>query len=175
MSFKELNQKLSVISRVVVHPKYRTVGLGVKLVRETLPLAGTERVEMPAVMAKYNPFAEKAGMRRVRIQQPSPSAVKIAELLSKLGLNVDTLGSERYVLSMLSEMKTKDVDMIKEAFITFRTPRFMKQFSFSLPYGFTEEYNRRVRELDLERLAGLVKICGFLLQTKVYLFWWRPS
>ena len=35
-------------------PKHRTVGLGAKLVRETLPLAGTDYVEMSAVMAKYN-------------------------------------------------------------------------------------------------------------------------
>lgn len=30
-----------------------------------------------------------------------------------------------------------------------------------LPYGKREEYIRRVRELDLERLAGLVRVCGF--------------
>jgi len=46
MSMKELNEKLSVISRVVVYPKYRTIGLGTKLVKETLPLAGTPYVEM---------------------------------------------------------------------------------------------------------------------------------
>jgi GNAT superfamily N-acetyltransferase len=33
-------QKLSIINRVVIHPKYRTIGLGAKLIRETLPLAG---------------------------------------------------------------------------------------------------------------------------------------
>lgn len=65
MSMKELKGKLSTISRVVVHPKYRTVGLGTKLVKETLGLVGTEYVEMSAVMAKYNPFAEKAGMKRM--------------------------------------------------------------------------------------------------------------
>ncbi len=31
ISMNELNEKLSIISRVVVHPKYRTMGLGVKL------------------------------------------------------------------------------------------------------------------------------------------------
>ncbi len=36
MGMKELNQKLSNISRVVVHPKYRTIGLGSKLIRDTL-------------------------------------------------------------------------------------------------------------------------------------------
>ncbi len=70
MSMKELNDKLGVISRVVVHPKYRTIGLGSKLVHDTLSLAGTEYVEVSAVMAKYNPFAEKAGMKKVAEQQP---------------------------------------------------------------------------------------------------------
>ena len=71
MSMRELNKKLSSISRVVVHPKYRTIGLGSRLVKVTLPLAGTEYVEMSAVMAKYNPFAEKAGMKKT-VEQESP-------------------------------------------------------------------------------------------------------
>jgi ABC-type ATPase with predicted acetyltransferase domain len=36
MKISELNRELSNIMRVVVHPKYRTIGLGQKLVRETL-------------------------------------------------------------------------------------------------------------------------------------------
>ena len=51
-------------NREVIDPKYRTFGLGSKLIRETLPLAGTPYVEMVAVMAKYNQFAEKAGKRK---------------------------------------------------------------------------------------------------------------
>jgi ABC-type ATPase with predicted acetyltransferase domain len=56
LKFKELNNQLSIISRVILHPKYRTIGLGTKLVKETLTLAGTPSVEAVAVMAKYNPF-----------------------------------------------------------------------------------------------------------------------
>lgn len=54
--------KLLVVSRVVVHPKWRGVGLGVRLVRETLPKCGADIVEAMAAMAVYNPFFEKAGM-----------------------------------------------------------------------------------------------------------------
>src|SRR3990170_934900 len=57
-SMKELNLELSTISRIVIHPKYRSIGLGAKLIRETLPRVGTPCIEMIAVMAKYNPFAE---------------------------------------------------------------------------------------------------------------------
>lgn len=81
MSMRELNVKLSVISRVVVHPKYRTIGLGCKLVRDTLPLAGTEYVEMSAVMSKYNPFAEKAGMMKIAEQLPPKETLKIVEAI----------------------------------------------------------------------------------------------
>lgn len=60
MRMSELNEKLSIIRRAVMLPKYRTTGLGSELIRETLPLAGADYVEMSAVMAKCNPFAERA-------------------------------------------------------------------------------------------------------------------
>jgi ABC-type ATPase with predicted acetyltransferase domain len=101
MSMKELNEKLSVISRVVVHPKYRTIGLGSKLVHDTLSLAGTEYVEMSAVMAKYNPFVEKAGMRRILEQRPPKEAVNIVKTLEGLGFGIQLLGSRTRVVSKL--------------------------------------------------------------------------
>jgi len=74
MPTTELNHKLSNIMRVVVHPKYRTVGLGQKLVRQTLTQAETPYVETTAVMAKYNPFFERAGMTRIQETSPSKQA-----------------------------------------------------------------------------------------------------
>jgi len=53
-----------------------------------LPLAGTDYVEMPAVMVKYNPFAEKAGMRKIVEQPPQEDALKIATTSEKLGSNI---------------------------------------------------------------------------------------
>jgi hypothetical protein len=125
----QLNEKPSIISRVVVHPKYCTIGLGVKLVRETLPLAGTPYVEMSAVMAKYNPFAEKAGMRKIVEQPPPKEAVKITETLRRLGFNIHLLGSEKYILKKLQTLNNKEIATIKEAFIKNPHPRLMKHFS----------------------------------------------
>ncbi len=116
------------ISRVVVHPKYRTIGLGAKLVGETLPLAGTPYVEMPAVMAKYNPFAEKAGMVKIVEQPPPKQALAIAETLKQLGFNIHLLGSEKYVLAKLQSLSEKEIQAIKEALIKFCHSRFMKYF-----------------------------------------------
>ena len=171
MSQKELNEKLSIISRVVVHPKYRTIGLGAKLVKETLHLAGTPYVEMPAVMAKYNPFAEKAGMQKIAEQPPPKEALKIAEVLSGFGFNIQLLGSEKYVLSKLQTLPGKDIAAIREAFVKYSHARFMKYFLCHIPFGTKKAYAGEVKKASLERLAHLIKVCGFLLQTKAYLFW----
>jgi GNAT superfamily N-acetyltransferase len=171
MSMKELNVKLSAISRVVVHPKYRTIGLGVKLVRETLPLAGTKYVEMSAVMAKYNPFAEKAGMKKVALQVPDIHIQKVRALLEKFGFNCQMLSSSKYVAEKLSRLDKTNVIKLKQAFMTNKHPRFDEVFSFEMPYGTSEMYRKAVEKADPGQLAHLVKICGFLLQTKAYLFW----
>ncbi|MCP8313338.1 MAG: ATP-binding cassette domain-containing protein [archaeon] len=65
VSIEEINRDFACISRVIIHPKYRSIGLGTKLVKETLPLIGKKYVEAIAVMAKYSPFFEKAGMIEV--------------------------------------------------------------------------------------------------------------
>jgi len=174
MSMKELNERLSLISRVVVHPKYRTIGLGVRLVWETLARAGTPYVEMPAVMAKYNPFAEHAGMQRITEQPPPKEALKIAETLQDLGFNIQLLGSEKYVLNKLQSLTRKEVATIREALVKNSHLRLMKYFS-SLPFGRKQAYAKEVEKASLEKIAHLIKVCGFLLQTKVYLFWKSPE
>jgi tRNA(Met) C34 N-acetyltransferase TmcA len=171
MPMRELNAKLSSISRVVVHPKYRTIGLGSKLVQETLHLAGTECVEMSAVMAKYNPFAEKAGMKKIIEQEPPKEARGILTTLQGLGFNDELLSSEKNVLEKLNALDDAEVGRIKEAFVKYNHPRFMKAFSYHLPFGAKQAYCQEITCLNLEKLAHLIKICGFLMQTKVYLFW----
>ncbi|MEM2507307.1 MAG: GNAT family N-acetyltransferase [Nitrososphaeria archaeon] len=173
MTMKELNEKLSIISRVVVHPKYRTIGLGTKLVRETLNLTGTPYVEMPAVMAKYNPFAEKAGMRKIVEQPPPKQALAIAEILRQLGFNFHLLGNEKYVLNKLRMLNEKEIQTIKATFFKHSHARFMKYFFCHMPFGKKQTYAEELNKAGLERLAHLIKVCSFLMQTKVYLFWKR--
>jgi ABC-type transport system involved in cytochrome c biogenesis ATPase subunit/GNAT superfamily N-acetyltransferase len=154
MGMKELNGKLSNISRVVVHPKYRTIGLGSKLIKDTLGLAGTEYVEM---------------------QEPPKEAVKVLQVLERLGFNRELLGSSRHVAATLEGLSQSQVAELKSTFTRFRHTRFSKSFSYHLPYGTVEMYRRQIQEADLEKLAVLIKICGFLLQSKVYLFWSRKA
>jgi GNAT superfamily N-acetyltransferase len=173
MSIQEMNKQLSIINRVVIHPKYRTIGLGAKLIRETLPLAGTCYVEMIAVMAKYSPFAEKAGMQKIAEQQSVESISAVSNALLDLGFDVQLLGSERYVHGKLEGLHPGQVRKLKEAFIKNKHPRFKKEFAASRhqPFGKTSDYVACMLNADLIKLAKLIKIVGMLLQTKVYLFW----
>src|SRR5665647_1941728 len=102
MTMQEINQQLSTINRIVIHPKYRTIGLGAKLIQETLPQAGTPYVELIAVMAKYSPFAEKAGMQKVAEQQSTESVSKVSKVILELGFNLQLLGREHYLPGKLT-------------------------------------------------------------------------
>jgi ABC-type ATPase with predicted acetyltransferase domain len=176
MSIQEINQKLSIISRVVIHPKYRTIGLGAKLIRETLPLVGTPYVEMIAVMAKYNPFAEKAGMKKITQQQSADSVSEVSRMLLELGFNLHLLGSERYVRGKLESLSHEQMCKLKEAFVKNKHLRFKKEFAVSRhqPFGETSVYVKSIQNADVSKIAKLVKLVGMLLQTKVYLFWKKP-
>jgi len=173
MSMQELNKKLSIINRVVIHPKYRTIGLGAKIIRETLPFAGTQYVEMVAVMAKYNPFAEKAGLVKIVEQKPLESVLRIAGVLSRFGFDMPLLSSEHYVLEKLMRSSSAELAQLKEAFTKNKHPRFKKEFAVSRhqPFGRTSDYVRCIENADFEKMAKLVKLVGMLLQTKIYLFW----
>jgi ABC-type ATPase with predicted acetyltransferase domain len=54
---------------------------------------GFENVELIAVMAKYSPFAEKAGMQKVAEQQSTESVSKVSKTLSELGFDLQLIGS----------------------------------------------------------------------------------
>jgi GNAT superfamily N-acetyltransferase len=170
MSMQELNEKLSIISRVVIHPKYRTIGLGHRLVRGTLEHAGTPYVETVAVMAKYSPFFEKADMRKIAESPQVKSALDVAEALRTLGFNLTFLRSSKYVLKKLASLSSQDLNMLKAVFAENKHTRFMKEFSFHDPYGKSKFYKKSVEGADLEKLTKLTGIC-MLLQTKIYLFW----
>jgi ABC-type lipoprotein export system ATPase subunit/predicted N-acetyltransferase YhbS len=174
-TLQQLQKEVSTISRVVVHPKYRSIGLGAKLVRETLPKAGTPCVEAVAVMARYNPFFEKAGMRRIAESAPSAAVVKALEGLGGLGFDVGLLAGVCYgervvsevgreaVLSVLEELSKKDAG-VRRRLAGLRSV-----------YPKHEEFMAKAAVLDAEGLAKGLKRLSFMAQTKVYLFWSRES
>jgi len=175
MPISQLNQTLSNIMRVVVHPKYRTIGLGQKLVHETLDKCGTQYVETTAVMARYNPFFEKAGMTKIQETTPPKQALQIQETLTKLGFNTTLLSSQKHVITQLKHLTQTETATIKQAFAQNTHPRFAKEFFPHQPYGKHKQYREKTETASLEKLAKLIHITAMLLQTKAYLFWRRTA
>jgi GNAT superfamily N-acetyltransferase len=60
-----VNEHVRTISRVVVHPQFRGVGLASRLVRYVCAECPTRWVEAYAVMGRVHPFFEKGGMVRM--------------------------------------------------------------------------------------------------------------
>ena len=170
---KQLNLELSTIGRVVVHPKYRSVGLGAKLIRETLANAGTRCVELVAVMARYNQFAEKAGMLLMFFQVPRKEALRISSILEDLGFNLKLLGSESYILKILEKLSPGELQKLRNVFAENCHPRLMKEISVNRhkAFGIKADYVAGLEAADLAKLASLVRVVGLLLQVKAYLFW----
>jgi hypothetical protein len=65
---------------VIVHPKFRGIGLGEFLVKQTLSLSNAKVVEVLAVMAKYNPFFDREARL---VQRRYCSAAKEREYCSQ--------------------------------------------------------------------------------------------
>jgi len=172
LTIQELNRHLTTIARVVVHPKYRTIGLGTKLVKETLPLVDKPYVEMIAVMAKYNPFAEKAGMKKILESKPDPAVLEAIEKLRKLGFNPVFLSSEKCnkhqlrALRSAHSVKTILEDLSKAVGIYRK-----RLLSGHKAYYTHKEFCKHMEGADVKKLAKMLRILSFLTQTKVYLFW----
>jgi GNAT superfamily N-acetyltransferase len=87
MSTAELiNRELRIISRVVVAPNWRGLGLASRLVAETLPQAGTPYVEALAAMGEMHPLFVRAGMTAYP-QPPAPEGERLRAALEAAGLS----------------------------------------------------------------------------------------
>jgi Holliday junction resolvasome RuvABC DNA-binding subunit len=170
-NYNQLQKEISTITRVIIHPKYRAIGLGTKIVKETLPLAGTPYVETLAVMAKYNPFFEKAGMKKIAESKPNPCLQEALEKLEALGFKSYMLQNQKHNLEKIDEVgKNKIIKILTELSRKGGIPR-KRILSTSKAYPSHWEFKEKIKNLNPEGLAKALKKLAFLAQTKVYLFW----
>jgi ABC-type ATPase with predicted acetyltransferase domain len=164
LGVKELNEKLLTITRVIVHPKYRTIGLGVKLLKETLPLAGKPYVEIVAVMARYNPFAEKAGMIKVAEKEPDKKLLKFQGYLESLGFNRYLLSSVSYNISKLRKLNKRRIENVKKALVECHHFFLLKNVLSDEEYRLKDKEEkwkicvRKIKKIRIERIAKLLSI-----------------
>ena len=174
-TLEELNRDWAVISRVIIHPKYRSIGLGIRLVKETLPRVGRRHVELIAVMAQYNPFAEKAGMKLIRIQRPHPSVWKAIERLRRLGFDPVLMASECYNLNRLRGLSPEALEDVRDALLGV-APYLYRRLIATDRYGAfvrRHQMSEWLGEADLEALAKCLRRLNVVSQTKAYLYWCR--
>ncbi len=122
-----INEEIARISRVVIHPKFRGIGLGAFLVRETMSKVDAKVVEVLAVMAKYNPFFEKAGMIRVDYGRDETSTEKkTRRFLKGNGFDFAFVRSKTYCRHFFSELNDQDKQALLEHLSEFASQPFIR-------------------------------------------------
>ena len=150
-----INKNIRCISRVIIEPRFRGLGLAVKLVRETMPVMKTPIIEAMAVMGRVNPFFEKAGMKPYIAAQPPGSA----QLLEALGF----VGIEEKQLVQVQEVN-RNIEQLtgtRARFIESQIRRFLQS------YG-----KKRLLQPGLERTKFVL---SKLTARPVYYIWFNPA
>ena len=117
-----VNKNIRCISRVIIEPRFRSLGLATRLVRETMPQVNVPVVEAMAVMGVVNPFFEKAGMRPYTAPLPERCA-ELIEAFSLVGIEQHHLIEPAYVHGQLCEFTWP-----KRDFIEGRIRRFLQSY-----------------------------------------------
>jgi GNAT superfamily N-acetyltransferase len=157
MSLRLLNCEMRCISRVVIHPQYRGIGLAQHLVRETLGLAGTPLVESLASMGRVNPFFSKAGM--TRYDGPlSPASERLEAVFGHLGVDPNRIHDAALLLEAMSELGGREQIFLE---------RELQRFAVA--------QSRRARTQKLSRNEAARIVVRNWLTNPVYYLWKSSS
>ncbi len=150
-----INRNIRRIARVIIEPRFRGLGLAVRLVTETMPLMNVPIVESYAVMGQINPFFEKAGMTAYAAPPPQRCA-RLLEAFSAVGIEPTDLIDAAIVRQKLDDLRCPAADFIE---------REMKLFLQS--YG-----KRRSMQPGIERTRYIL---GKLTDRPIYYLWRNPE
>ena len=98
-----LNREIRCISRVVVHPQWRGLGLAVRLVHHALATAITPVTEAFAAMGHVNPFFEKAGMIGHR-RAPHAFDRRLLDAMATAGLAASQLTMPATLIAAIAQL-----------------------------------------------------------------------
>jgi len=150
-----INKNIRTISRVIIEPRFRSLGLAVRLVRETMPIMDVPFVEALAVMGRANPFFEKAGMTRYDVPT-SASCVRLIEAFSTVGVNEQDFIDPQLVQQKLNKLHRPGIDFIEREMALFLQG-----------YG-----SRRFMQPGIECTRFIL---SKLTDRPVYYFWQNPN
>jgi hypothetical protein len=113
-----VNANVRTIARVVIEPRYRSLGLAWQLVKKTMPFLKMPYIEALAVMGRVSPFFEKAGM--MKFEGPESSrCVKLRAALSAIGIEQIDLVDIEMTHSKLQSLDGKQKTFIEKQIIDF--------------------------------------------------------
>jgi len=116
-----LNREMRWISRVVIHPQYRGIGLARYLVEQTLERAQTIMVEALAAMGRVNPFFERAGMKRYE-QAASARALRLIEAFGQVGIGEEQLYDPGALSKAIDNLAPEEQTFINKEMMRFTQP-----------------------------------------------------
>lgn len=122
MQLQMVNENIRCISRVIIEPRYRSLGLAGWLVRETMPKLDVPIIEAMAVMGRINPFFEKAGMTAYRAAIPA----RCQRLLA--GLNYVGVDEPMLVDSAAVQKRIDELSQAKKGFIDYEFLVFLQVY-----------------------------------------------
>lgn len=156
-ALKLLNREIRSISRVVIHPQFRGIGLARYLVRRTLTRAGTIFVEALAAMGRVNPFFARAGMKAYQAP-PSPPACRMLEAFAHLGIEKKYLLDPVSLSAALAKLNASEQIFIERQMAVFcqayRGPRARRR---------KPKFDEMIR-----------KVISHLFTQPVYYLWRKP-
>lgn len=155
MQMQMVNRHIRCISRVIIDPRYRGLGLASRLVRETMPLLGVAIVEAMAVMGRVNPFFARAGMQAYE----APVSVRCVRLIEALGMV--GIGERELIDARAAQGKIERLEGGQGEFIEGQIR------------GFLESYGRRkYMEPGVERTRYVL---SKLIGSWMYYVWFNPE
>ncbi|HUT30201.1 MAG TPA: hypothetical protein VMX13_10450 [Sedimentisphaerales bacterium] len=113
-----INKNIRCISRVIIEPRFRGLGLAGRIVRETMPKINVPIIEAMAVMGLVNPFFERAGMTPFTAKIPL-RCVQLAEALSTVGIEQQQLIDPRKVQRKLDKLSKNKAEFIEGQIVNF--------------------------------------------------------
>jgi hypothetical protein len=150
-----INMSIRCISRVILEPRLRGIGLATRLVRETMPRMQAPIIEAVGIMPLANPFFEKAGMKAfkpsVRLEQ-----VELAEALSLAGIEDAELLDPQAVQRKLDALSPSGLQ-----FVEIRIQQFLKCHG-----------RRRLMPPGIDRTRFIL---GKLAERPAYHIWFHPT
>lgn len=102
---RRLNREVRLISRVIVDPRWRGLGIATRLVRGYLSRPLTEKTEAVAAMGACCPFFERAGMRAWRLE-PDRRGARLMRALRGEGMEAwELCGRSRVSAALERELR----------------------------------------------------------------------